>query len=295
MCYGFSSTLFCREDFVSLIVSVTAMMTMCLPCAEGNDQQDMNMFRSTVDSDSCFKAAEDDTSSQVSTELGNDATGTSQRLHDGADDLAWPAYCQNLIIFDWDDTLFPTTWLHQQGLLKEDAEVSEEQGVQLQALASLVATTLDAAKRRSAVSIVTNAEHGWVELSCRTFMPTLQAHLLDINIVSARTRHEQHGLVAPTTWKCLAFEEVVGEFFSVPDGAGVAARRNIISIGDSEHEMDALKWVANGTECYAKSVKFVQKPCVEQLMEQHELVARSVDDVVDHGGNLDCEVGLEDI
>jgi hypothetical protein len=254
----------------------------------------MTMLRSGVDKSSCSNSAEDDTSSEVSTEPGNDAAGSPQRLPDGADDLSWPAPCRNLIIFDWDDTLFPTTWLYQQGLLDEDAEVSEEQGEQLRALASLVATTLVVAKRRSGVSIVTNAEHGWVELSCRKFMPTLHAHLQDVHIVSARTRHEKHGLFAPTTWKCLAFEEVVGDFFCAPDGAGVALRRNIISIGDSEHEMEALKWVANGTECYAKSMKFVQKPSVEQLIDQHELVAGSVDDVLDHGGNLDCEVGLED-
>jgi len=262
--------------------------------AECNDQLDMTMLRNGVDKASLLNSTEDDTSSEVSTELGNDAARYPERLPGGADDLALSAPCRNLIIFDWDDTLFPTTWLYQQGLLEEDAEVSEEQGVQLRALANLVATTLDVAKRRSGVSIVTNAEDGWVELSCSKFMPTLQAHLQDVHIVSARTRHEKHGLFAPTTWKCLAFEEVVGDFFGVLDGAGVALRRNITSIGDSEHEMEALKWVANGMECYAKSMKFVQKPCVEQLMEQHGLVAGSLDDVIDHEDNFDCEVGLED-
>jgi hypothetical protein len=177
--------------------------------------------------------------------------------------------------------------------MREGATASREQDAQLRALADLVALTLDAAKRRSGVSIVTNAERGWVELSCRKFMPALQAHLEGVRIVSARDRHEKHGLFAPTTWKCLAFEEVVGEFYGVPDVIGVAPRRSIVSIGDSEHEMEALKWVASGEEYHAKCLKFVQRPCLDQLMEQHELVAGFVDGVVDHDGNLDYEIGLE--
>jgi hypothetical protein len=204
------------------------------------------------------------------------------------------APCENLIIFDWDDTLFPTTWMREHGLLEKEAGITPQQDEQLQALADVVAVTLEAAKRRGCVAIVTNAEQGWVEMSCEAIMPSLQSHLEGVRIVSARSRHEKHGLYAPTTWKCLAFEELVGEFYSAFDQSDVTLRRNIASLGDSEHEMEALKWVATGSECHAKCFKFMQQPCLEQLIEQHELIAGFIDDVVDHDGNLDYEIGAED-
>jgi len=82
----------------------------------------------------------------------------------------------------------------------------------------------------------------------------------------------------------------VGEFYSACDQSDVALRRNIASIGDSEYEMQALKWIATTTECHAKCLKLLQQPCLEQLVEQHEQLAGIVDDVVDHRGNLDYEI-----
>merc|ERR1740120_272257 len=177
---------------------------------------------------------------------------TPERQPDDQDRVAWLAPCENLIIFDWDDTLFPTTWLREQGLLEKEAGITHEQDEQLQALADLVAVTLEAAKRRGGVAIVTNAEQGWVEMSCEEIMPSLQAHLAGVRIISASSRHEKHWGFAPRRWKCLAFEELVNEFYGTLDRSDVASRRNVISMGDSEHEMEALRRVAASTECRAK-------------------------------------------
>jgi hypothetical protein len=240
-------------------------------------------------------ALEDDgAGSEVSTELGSDALGSTGQRSGNEGRLAWLQPCENLIIFDWDDTLFPTTWLREQGLLEEEAVITPEQDARLEALADLAALTLETAKRRGGVAIVTNAEQGWVEMSCEAIMPSLQPHLAGVRIVSARSRHEKHGLFAPTTWKCLAFEELVAEFYGVFDQSDVALRRNIVSIGDSEYEMEALKWVATGTDCHAKCLKLMHQPCLEQLIEQQEQLAGFVDDVVDHDGNFDYEIGVED-
>jgi len=240
----------------------------------------------------------DGTSSEVSTELGNDAPRPPEYPPDGSGCPEEWAQRDCLIIFDWDDTLLPTSWLGEQGLLgeeEEEAVISPEVDAQLQALADLVAVTLEAAKRRGSVAIVTNAGHGWVEISCRAFLPSLEAHLAGVRVVSARGCHETHGVFAPARWKYLAFKELVGEFCSASgDTEELPRRRSIVSLGDSEHEMEALKWVTAGIECHAKCLKFVQKPCLEDLMEEHELVACLVDSVLDHDGDLDHEIGPED-
>jgi len=266
------------------------------PCAEHRRQPGEVVHGGGETGKASHLAFEDDgVSSEVSTELGNDAAVSPERSpHNHQDRLAWLPPCENLVVFDWDDTLFPTTWLRVHGLLDEDAVITPEQDERLQALADAVAATLEAAKRRGGVAIVTNAQEGWVQTSCEAIMPSLQVHLAGVRIVSARSRHEKPGVFAPTTWKCLAFEELVHEFYGAFAEPDVALRRNIVSLGDAEHEMEALKWVAAGTECHAKNLKFVEQPCLERLLEQHELVAGIVDDVVDHDGNLDFEIGVDD-
>lgn len=50
----------------------------------------------------------------------------------------------------------------------------------MEELAQQAAETLQMAKRFGKVVLVTNAECGWIELSCRKFMPSLYPHLEDI-------------------------------------------------------------------------------------------------------------------
>ena len=59
----------------------------------------------------------DDTSSDASTELGNEALRSPEHRPDGPDRLEELARRDCLIIFDWDDTLLPTTWLGERGIL----------------------------------------------------------------------------------------------------------------------------------------------------------------------------------
>jgi hypothetical protein len=230
--------------------------------------------------------------SDVSTEAGSDVSLSPRPQRDGKGSPARPLQRGSLIILDWDDTLLPTTWLHAQGLLEDDVALTVEQGLQLQALAGLVAATLDAAQRRGVVCIVTNAEPGWVEDSCQAFMPSLLPRLQGVRIVSARGDHEKHGLYMPTMWKCLAFEGVVRDFYQ--SAGHDAGRHSLVSLGDSEYEMQALWWVSSGAEGHAKTLKFACRPDLERLREQHELAVSIIDDLIDHDGSLDYEVGVSD-
>lgn len=243
-------------------------------------------------------AAEDDgVGSEVSTELGVDDGSVSRQVSGEEDSgAAAPTRYENLIIFDWDDTLLPTTWLREHGLLEEGARITQEQDAQLKALADLASAAVRAAKSLGGVAIVTNAEAGWVEMSCGAFMPSLDAELSDVRIVSARADHERHGLLAPTAWKCLAFAELVDEFHGSPPSCagGAAQRRNVVSLGDSEHEREALSWVCTGGSSWAKSLKFMERPSLAQLADQLELSAGCLEEVVSLEGSAEYEVGVED-
>jgi len=230
---------------------------------------------------------DDDALSLASTDAD---CGPCPEATSGEECSATPEVGEALIFFDWDDTLFPTTALGAVGLLDSLVDPSEDMSEQLQRLDTAVSATLSRAKARGRVIVVTNASHGWVEMSSRKYMPATEAALQVIEIVSARTAYEQHGLFQPTLWKCRAFADRIA-----PDAALLdLQRRSIISIGDSLHEREALLWATQDMQdCWGKALKFVDRPSLESLLEQHELIVGCIDDVVDHDGPMDCEVGEE--
>jgi hypothetical protein len=73
------------------------------------------------------------------------------------------------------------------------------------------------------------------------------------------------------------------------------AQRNVVSFGDSVHERAAiLKVTANlGPSCRTKSVKFVERPTVEQLKRQVELVTKCFEEITSHDGHLDLMLTLK--
>jgi hypothetical protein len=188
-----------------------------------------------------------------------------------------------LVIFDWDDTLLPSHWLRAHGLELEGPEPSEQQWEALEALSVRVAQTLREAASQGTVLLITNAGQGWVELSCAKFMPSLLPLLQSFRIVSARSRFEPQGVQSPAEWKRLAFQEEISRFYR-------SGHKNLVSIGDSPHERDALVSVAEQLDCCAKAVKLADRPSLEALVAQHEVIGGCVRAIVQHSGNLDMHV-----
>lgn len=196
---------------------------------------------------------------------------------------------ETFFIFDYDDTLLSSTWLQRQGLrLDRASQPTAEQREALAELATSAGKTLRAARQRGTVILVTNAERGWIELSCQKFMPTLSPMLENVKLVSARTSYEGPQCPSPLDWKLHAFAAEIGNFFG-PDVLSDADRRkNVFSLGDSVHEREALfKATASLPNCCSKSFKFCERPDIGQMCKQHELILGCFEQVVHHGGNLD--------
>lgn len=228
----------------------------------------------------------EDAASDPSTELGSEDSD-SECSDDDCDDGCSPFFAEDtILIFDWDDTVLPSTWIQEQGLrLDEDSVATEAQQEQLETMAYSAAQTLSVAKRFGTVILVTNAEHGWIELSCQKFMPSLYPALEGVKIISARSTYEHQGFPSPFEWKYLAFDCEIGSFYS---SVSSDRRKNVISFGDSAHEREALIRVTeNMHNCCTKSLKFVERPKVEQLLKEHELISGCFRYIVNHDGNLD--------
>lgn len=229
-----------------------------------------------------LQLSEDDGSAD-STEIDGLSEHDSESDSDDVDIGVSPQ--QTLIIFDWDDTLLCSHWLRAQGLeLDNGCVVSAAQQALLDSLATSAANALRQASRLGEVVLVTNAEHGWVEMSCSKFMPALAPLLKPFRVISARSTYELQGWDSPYDWKRLAFAAEIANFCKRPG----PSQHNILSIGDSAHEREALIQATDQLQgCYVKAVKFALKPDVEQLQQEQELVASCLLDLVHHGGNLD--------
>jgi len=137
------------------------------------------------------------------------------------------------------------------------------------------------------VIIVTNAAQGWVELTCAAFLDAVLPSLQNISIVSARSTYEQSS-ADPEVWKRLAFENEMESFYG---STSESQERNIISVGDSLFEQQALVSVTQSlSHCRGKSVKFMDTPSIQQLIDQHQFLSECFLDILEHDGDLDVEM-----
>jgi len=192
-----------------------------------------------------------------------------------------------VIIFDWDDTLLSSSFLHTKGYrLDNNLPPCEEVDNGLKQLEQSVIAVLTLAMRYGDVNVVTNAETGWVQLSAQKFMPGVLPLLEKINVVSARSTFEAAHPDAPLKWKYHAMQDRLDHHF--PASAEAKNARHVISFGDSHVEREAVRQVTkNYDNTRTKSVKFAERPSMEQLRRQIELVTSCFQYIYSHDGDLD--------
>jgi hypothetical protein len=203
-----------------------------------------------------------------------------------------------LVIFDWDDTLLPSSWLlkHDLKIVANSRLPNDDEKLELRRVARRVIKTLRRAKRAGTVIIITNAEKGWVELTCRHFMPEVAPLLEGVRIMSARSSFEPDWPALPIQWKRLAFQREISAFFdglSGVDHLAAGHRENVISIGDSLHEREALIRATELRHCWKKSIKFLDLPSAEHLVKQHELLSSCLPTLAEFADNVDLRLHID--
>lgn len=215
------------------------------------------------------------------------------------------------MILDWDDTLLCSSFLQanqfkldselydlDRPLVESDSTFTREQrevALQLKELETCVGTLLRQATAllHQSVYIVTNAEHGWVQLSAAKFLPAIVPLLQSVTIISARSSFEHLFPAAPLKWKYFAFHSLLidcGSGFFGRDGRP-HVDKHVISLGDSHVEREAVRAVCKGVpNTKTKSVKFAQGPTIEQLRRQLELVNQCFAYITTHPADLDLQL-----
>jgi hypothetical protein len=195
---------------------------------------------------------------------------------------------QTLIIFDWDDTLCPSS------ACMESEYTDDDLAYFMHDLTLAAAALLQRAKQLAAkVVIVTNAGDGWVDSCCAAWMPELEATLKDVEICSARARWEPSGVSSPTGWKAKEFHNVINRFYSRYENQ---SWKNILAVGDAPYEHEALMRVVEmAPHCRSKSVRFITTPSIDQLTHQLRALQETLQKVVTHDGDLDIQVPVESL
>jgi len=190
---------------------------------------------------------------------------------------------KNIIILDWDDTLFPTTWVNMNKLKLDKTNITTFSN-----LDSLLIKLFNNLKKLGDVIIITNAMIIWIN-TCLKVLPKTKAILnkYNIGIISAR---EDYRKVTndPTEWKIRSFKQNINKKYT-----------NIISIGDSLSEYMALvnlfKTTKNKNKIY-KTIKFINncRTCDKVIIkDQVDILNKNIESIVKKQQNLDLVFRLK--
>ena len=184
-----------------------------------------------------------------------------------------PKQHNSIIIFDWDDTLLPTSFLTPGGIFNENMNLSDIEKEKLLKLEQAVFKLLTEAVEKGNVYIITNAGNGWVEYSANRFYPSIIPLLEKIKIISARGEYEKIFPGNSRQWKIEAF-------LNLQKSINIKLVTNIICIGDSLFEMEAGRILASKfTVAFIKTIKFREAPKLDELLKQLKLVCVQFDSI----------------
>jgi hypothetical protein len=170
--------------------------------------------------------------------------------------------------------------------------------------ASLLSSLLRIARSCGRVAIVTLAKEGWVETSMRNFLPGVADLLaeLGIEVFYARNCLEKWKIRSATMddmdvlmlMKQAAMKQCIKRLY----GSG-SSWKNIMSIGDSETERNALTEVVfthsqpdrHGQEktCRCKTIKVPDDPNLQQLSTSLEVLTGWIQPLILHDGDLNLD------
>ena len=190
----------------------------------------------------------------------------------------------NLIIFDWDDTLLPTSFLLYKNKIELDNKLREKDQAKIIKLEQSVKNLLTLSLSKGDVYIITNAGEGWVEESAKTYYPNIKEILEQIEVISARKDFESKFPENSKLWK-------INSFLNLKKRLNETLITNIICLGDSIFEMEAGKILAaNFIHAVIKTIKFKENPKPEELNKQLNLVLNQFNSIFNSSKNLTVRV-----
>lgn len=217
---------------------------------------------------------------------------------------------QTIIIFDWDDTLLPSSWMRESPLVDEKGHLNALSDVesavqdQLRTFMDQVVAVLALSLELGKVVVVTNARRPWVDISCRTFLPEARQYmkripvLYGLELIEAKTKSfGEDKSVNLTETKVRAMKSAVTKFYSRYDNQ---SWKNVLSIGDALFEHDAIRQVVRERpgyttekKCRTKTIKLLECPSITGLETQLKIVRTWLRSLVESDDDLGIDFGAQ--
>jgi len=204
------------------------------------------------------------------------------------------------LLIDWDDTIFPSSLLSRLDLDIFSKGASKELSVKypqidMKQLDVVTSKFFTLSPNYGMVIIVTNADKGWVELSCKEFLPKTWKVLKEnaILIISARYLYANEYPSKPVLWKYKTFLDIFDRMYP---SINCKQNLNCVSIGDSESEKLALFNSAShiSQNPFAKSLKFIESPTLDALLYQLTYVTERICNIARARGIYDWMITINE-
>lgn len=198
---------------------------------------------------------------------------------------------KTLILLDWDDTLFPTSWIIRNSIDLTKPDIQNKYIVFFAKLDLLLSKLLNNFLKFGQIVIVTNALLKWIDISANIIPNTNSLIKNKVLVVSARDIYQQEYPGDGFLWKKLVFKKIVDKYYAAQDEHDHGCQ-NILSVGDAEYEFRALTDLYDAgmdriKKRQLKAIKFMPKPSYDLLIDQLEVLDRTVTRIVNSNQNLD--------
>ena len=190
----------------------------------------------------------------------------------------------SLIIFDWDDTILPTSFLTPRGIFDDKNELNPKEAARIHKLEETVKNLLSIAVKKGGIYIITNAGERWVQFSAKKYYPSVEEILNKIKVISARSLYESKYPNDSKKWRIEAF-------LNIKKNVNNDLIANIICLGDSVFVMEAGRILASKfIHAVIKTIKFRENPKPEELNKQLNNVYNKFNSIYTSSKNLTIRV-----
>lgn len=214
-------------------------------------------------------------------------------------------YLTNIFIIDWDDTLFPTTWINKNSIDISRLETLNQYKIYFLELDKTISSLLESFNEIGDIWIVTNANIRWIK-SCLTVLNLTRNIIIEkkIRIVSARDSYSKNNN-SPTEWKILTFQDIMEDIINkIKKNMRPNTIINIISIGDAMYEYIALINLDNFIKSFLsnrnnqiscnfryllKNIKFIEKPEFNFIIDQIQVLQKNKIDIINRLEYIDLK------
>ena len=198
-----------------------------------------------------------------------------------------------IIILDFDDTIFPSSWLASININRHSSDISENHFLEIQKLDDIIFNFINSICDSSIIYIISNSDSYRIHSNSQKFLPKSYPLFLKCIIISSRDLHSESHPDNPELWKKLTFTTLLD--YLVQKFAPFNSFFNILSLGDQINDRDCLFFASSPHQhiINAKSIKFISKPSVDLIYKQIQFVHSHLNSILDYNNNLDIMINLE--